>query len=107
MQIIPLQATPSQVETVNLANQSCILKVYQKQTGLYLDLLVNDALVLTGALCLNKTRVKRSIYIAFNGDLFFIDNQGNLDPFYTGLGDNTARFSLAYITAAEAALLPQ
>ena len=48
MQIIPLQAVPSQTLNVNLNNQACTINVYQKSTGLFIDLLVNDALIIGG-----------------------------------------------------------
>lgn len=101
MQIIPLQPAPSQSLTVTLGNQICQIKVYQKFTGLFLDLSVNNALIIGGVLCQNLNRIVRSIYLGFVGDLAFIDNQGNAIPNFTGLG---VRYSLAYIEASE--LLP-
>ena len=98
MQIIPLQPTPSQVVTVSLANQACQIAVYQLSTGLFVDLSVNNALIIGGVLCENLNRIVRSLYLGFIGDLCFIDNQGDADPVYTGLG---SRFSLAYLEASD------
>ena len=95
MEIIPLRAVPSQVLTVTLGGQACQIAVYQKITGLYIDLYVNNALIIGGVICENLNRIVRSIYLGFIGDLAFIDNQGNDDPVYTGLG---TRFSLAYLS---------
>lgn len=98
MQIIPLVATPSQTVAVNLAGQNCQINVYQKAFGLFLDLYVNDGLIIGGVICQNRNRIVRSLYLGFQGDLIFLDNQGSADPVYTGLG---AQFSLAYLTVAD------
>lgn len=97
-QIIPLQPVPNQVVTVTLANQLCQINVYQKAYGLFVDLYVSNVLIIGGVIAENLNRIVRSLYLGFVGDLAFIDNQGNLDPVYTGLG---TRFSLAYIEASE------
>lgn len=104
MLIIPLQATPSQVLTVQLGLQTCQLAIYQKTTGLFIDVLVNDVLIIGGVLCENLNRIVRSVYLGFIGDLTFIDNQGAADPVYTGLGGEGSRFSLAWLEDAD---LPQ
>ena len=53
MQLIPLQATPNQAVTVTLNGQNCQLNVYQKSTGLFMDLYLANELVLAGMLCRN------------------------------------------------------
>lgn len=98
MQIIPLLAVPSQNLEVTLANQTCQIVVYQKSTGLYLDLYVNNSLIIGGVICENLNRIVRSTYLGFVGDLAFIDNEGSADPYFTGLG---GRFSLAYLEQSE------
>lgn len=105
MQIVPLQPVPNQALTISLGGQQCQLNVYQKGPNLYLDLLVNNALIIGGVICENLNRIVRSVYLGFSGDLAFIDNLGSNDPVYTGLGPTTgARFNLAYLSASE--LLP-
>ncbi len=99
MQIIPLNAVASQTFSVLLADQNCQINIYQKSTGLFLDLYSNSTAIVLGVLCENLNRIVRSLYLGFSGDLEFIDNQGTDDPDFTGLG---TRFSLAYLTAAEA-----
>ena len=94
MLIIPLNPVPSQVLRVNLANQLCEIRVYQKFFGLFLDLSIDNALVIGGVLCENLTRIVRSAYLGFQGDLIFIDQQGAADPSYAALG---SRFILAYL----------
>jgi hypothetical protein len=98
MLIIPTQAVPSQVINIQLAGQNCTINVYQKFYGLFLDLYVNNVLIIGGCICQNLNRIVRSLYLGFIGDLAFIDNQGDSDPYYTGLG---TQYSLAYIEASD------
>lgn len=90
---IPLQAVKSQTVAVQLGGQSCRIKVHTRTFGLFVDLYVNDALVIGGVLALNNNRIVRSAYLGFTGDLYFWDTQGSDDPDYTGLSD---RFELLY-----------
>lgn len=101
MQIIPLLPVPNQTLTVNLDGQITQLNVYQRGANLYVDVLVNNVLIIGGVICQNLNRIVRSLYLGFQGDLAFIDGQGSTDPAYTGLG---TRYSLAYIEPNE--LLP-
>ena len=75
---IPLAAVPSQTLSIQLGGKACRLSIYQKRTGLYADMTVNDRLVLTWLV--------RGAHFGFPGDLTFIDGQGSSDPHYTGLG---------------------
>lgn len=88
---IPLAAIPSQVVSITLGTQACRIQVYQKSTGLYLDLYVNDTPIVLGALCLNATPLVQDTYFGFVGDLGWGDTQGEDDPDYTGLA---GRFQL-------------
>lgn len=98
MEIIPLNAIPSQTLSVQLGDQNCQINVYQKSTGLFLDLSANGVAIVNGVLCENLNRIVRSAYLGFVGDLTFIDNHGDEDPVFTGLDH---RFSLAYMTEDE------
>ncbi|MGF6633520.1 phage baseplate plug family protein [Paraburkholderia sp. MM6662-R1] len=97
MQTIPLTAKPSQTLTLTLALQNCGLKVYQKNTGLYLDLYVAGRLVMAAVLCRDRVFLVRQAYLGFQGDLVFVDLQGTDDPEYTGLG---SRWELRYVEEA-------
>lgn len=97
-QVIPLQATPSQIAAVTLDGQACQIEVYQKRSGVYINLYVNNSLIIGGVICENLNRVVRSLYLGFSGDLAFLDNQGSDDPVYTGLG---TRWTLMYLTPEE------
>jgi hypothetical protein len=94
MQIIPLAAIPSQVVRIILADQNCEINVYQKSTGVFLDLTVNGTQIRSAAACLNQVKLVRHKYLGFIGDLIFIDSLGSTDPVHTGLGD---RYQLAYL----------
>ena len=94
-QIIPLQAIASQTFTIQLGNQNCSVSVYQKSTGLYFDLILNNIVIVQTMICLNLVGLVREEYQGFNGQLFFFDTQGTSDPTYDGLG---IRYQLIYQT---------
>ncbi len=100
MKEIPLQPAPSQTLSVILAGQNCQIAVYQKSTGMYLDLSVNDAPIITTLLCRDRVRLVRQEYLGFVGDLTFMDTQGRDDPQWAGLG---ARWRLRYLEAGDLA----
>lgn len=83
---IPLSAVPAQKLSVQLSGKSCRISVYQKRTGLYVDISVNDHPVLSGVLGRDRTWLVRGAHFGFPGDLTFIDSQGMSDPHHTGLG---------------------
>jgi hypothetical protein len=101
MLIVPLASVPSQSLTCLLGGQNCQINVYQKSTGLYLDLAVNDAPIVSTIIAVDRTLLVRESYLGFIGDIAFFDTQGYADPQYTGLG---ARWLLAYLTAADLAV---
>lgn len=98
MLVIPLQSVPAQVVSVALNNQACTINIRQTTTGIYVDLLVNNALVIGGVIGQDRNRIVRSVYLGFIGDLAFVDTQGFDDPVFTGLG---ARWILGYFAPAE------
>jgi hypothetical protein len=98
MLIVPLQAVPNQTVSVSLNNQVCQINVYLKGAFLFVDLYVNNVLIIGGVIAQNLNRIVRDLYLGFEGDLAFIDNMGSTDPIYTGLGE---RYSLAYLLPSE------
>lgn len=100
MQQITLQSSKSQKVTVTLNGQSCQLKIYQRGTGLYMDLYINGDARMQGVLCLNCNFIVRYSYLGFSGDLVFVDTQGISDPEWSGVG---SRYRLYYLTAEEIA----
>jgi hypothetical protein len=94
MVIVPLNAVPNQNVNVTLDGQATTLHVYQTLYGVFIDVFVNNVLVIGGVICQNLNRIVRDTYLGFLGDLMFLDNEGSSDPQYTGLG---ARWSLIYL----------
>lgn len=95
MQVIPLKAVPAQTFTIQLGTQNCEINLYQKNTGLFFDLTVNEIRKVTSMLCLDRVALIREAYLGFIGELAFIDTQGTSDPYYTGLG---SQYILVYYT---------
>jgi hypothetical protein len=110
--VVPLQPLPAQLLRVSLGGQATTIKVYFKQitvplaaqiptvpppygaiTPCFLDLYVNDALVIGGVLCQHENLIVRDSYLGFIGDLSMIDTQGSEDPQVAGLG---SRWILSY-----------
>lgn len=91
-QSIPLAPLPSQSVAVALGEQQCRIDIVQRQTGLFLDLYVNDAAIVLGVLCLDANFLVADQYVGFSGDLIFVDLQGSDDPDYTGLGGRYALY---------------
>lgn len=94
MQIIPLSATPSQTFDTVLGDQNCSIKLYQKSTGLYIDVSVDGTPVATAVICRDRVKLVRYGYRGFVGNLAFFDTQGVDDPQYDGLG---SRYKLVYL----------
>lgn len=98
MRTIPLQAVPSQSLSVVLSSQNCQINIYQKTTGVYLDLFMDNAPIVTTKLCRDRVRLVRQEYLGFIGDLAVVDTQGKSDPSYEGLG---SRFALVYLDSGD------
>ncbi|MDE3023118.1 MAG: hypothetical protein KGI54_14930 [Pseudomonadota bacterium] len=100
--IIPLSNVASQTLSVALDGQSCQIKVYQKTTGLFLDLSLNNAPILSGQICRDRVKIIRESYLGIQGDFAFFDTQGLSDPVYdptyAALG---TRFKLVFFSASE------
>ena len=97
MVTIPTQAAANQTFNAILSGQAAQLKVYQRATGLFVDLYVNDALIIGGVAALNAAMIVRTPYLGFLGDLAFVDTQGSEDPTFGGLG---TRFALMHFAPA-------
>lgn len=102
MQIVPLASIASQNLSIQLNGQSCSINVYQKSTGVYMDLYVAGEVILTGTLAVNNVLMIQKLYLGFLGDLVFIDTEplstGAQNPEYTGLG---SRWILVYYLPSE------
>jgi hypothetical protein len=107
MKTVPLIPIASQQVNITLDGQPCQINVYQKYTGLYLDLFLNGAPVSTTVRCLNQaTLISDRQYLGFVGDLMFWDTQGDTAPAFAGLGpEGTGRYQLIYLEASDLAAL--
>ena len=98
MLVIPLTATPSQSFSIVLAQQNCKISVYQKSTGMYLDLYLDATKIISGVICRNMVQLVQQSYLGFVGDLAFLDTKGADDPSYEALG---TRWVLMYLEASD------
>lgn len=98
MQNIVIKNVPSQTFNTTLGSQFCTISIYQKSTGLFIDVASNNVPIISGVICRNGVKLIRYPYLKFSGDLVFIDMQGEQDPEYRGLGD---RYILIYLDASE------
>lgn len=91
---VPILSKPSQKLNIALAGQQCSINVYQKSTGVFLDLFVDSVPIVIGVICRDRVRLVAQAYLAFDGDLFFYDTQGSNDPAYEGFGE---RYQLVHV----------
>ena len=98
MLIIPISALPNQQFSVTLTGQNCVINLYQKSTGVFLDLTVGDVIICQGALVLGQSLIVKNTYRGFVGNLMIMDTQGFTDPDYTGFGD---RYQLYYVEESD------
>lgn len=99
---VPLQAIANQTLTVVLSGQNVQINLVSRLGILYMDVYVNNTPIILGVQCQNCNRIIREVYLGFNGDLIFVDTQGQSDPFYSGLN---IRFFLEYLTVDDLATL--
>ena len=98
MLTISLSAEKEQTVTVTLNNQSCVIRLVQRDSGLYMDLSVDDNPIIQGIPCWYGNKMVRYSYLSFIGDFIFLDKQGESDPEYSGLGD---RYLLLYLEESD------
>ena len=118
-QIIPLQPIPFQTLNTVVGNQNINLNIYAKNIQIpivpsggiptippvyeeinliFIDVYLNDVLVVGGIRCTNNTKIIRNSYFGVVGDFAFQDTQGSDDPQYTGLN---SRWLLVYYPTLE------
>lgn len=102
MQIIPVGDVPSQSFNINLAGQQCQIAISTMTTGLYCSVQINNSLILGETYCANQARIIQNVYLGFQGDLVWIDTQGDSDPSSPGLG---TRYLFYYLTVSDLAQL--
>lgn len=98
MRSISIEPIKSQTISVDLAGQQCSIRLIQRETFMYMDLTVNGNPIMQGVPCLYGNKMVRYKYLGFRGDLVFVDNTGELNPSYEGLG---GRHILYYLEESE------
>ena len=99
MLTVPLYPVPSQTLSVILANQNVNLSVYAENTGLFIDVELDNQVIALSRVLEDGARVLQDCqYKDFVGDFVIVDTQGELNPIYTGLG---TRWQLVYLEAAD------
>lgn len=113
-QIIPVRAVASQMLNTVVNSQNVRLNIYAKTisvpvvpTGgiptdppvyerinpVFMDVYLNDNILVYGVLCRNDNVIVRNLYFGLSGDFAWTDTQGSDDPQYQGLG---TRWLLVY-----------
>ena len=91
--IIPIEQLPNQTFWIDLNNQLCEIHLYTRFKYMFMDLTVDDEVIIQGQICLNNVNLIQYEHLKFNGQLRFIDTQGSNDPYYTGFSE---RYMLVY-----------
>lgn len=99
MSVVPLGAVPSQTLGLTLDQQSCGLRIYQRNTGgTFMDLsLAGQPIAITSILRYGSRALQDRQYLGFVGDFTLVDTNGTADPLYAGLG---TRFQLVYLRSS-------
>lgn len=91
MQRIPLRAVPNQSLQIVLGGQNCTLRLYTREAAeaehLFCDLAVARELIISGIICQDMTPLVPYRHLAFEGQLFFVDMQGDEAPNWRGLNE--------------------
>lgn len=95
---VPIKAVPNQLFKVVLDGQNCEIHIYYRFGTMYMDLICNNNVIQTGAVCRNRAGIIQAETNLFSGNLHFIDLLGETDPNYKGFAD---RYSLLYVAGDE------
>ena len=80
MLIVPLKAVPSQSLLSVLDGQSIQLDIFEKQSGLFANIWLDNVVVLAGVLCQNLNQLVRDAYLGLAGDFVFRDTNASARP---------------------------
>ena len=101
MLIIPLQTLPAQSFVTIHGEQKVEISLYQRYDRLYMDVTLDETQIAAGCICLDAVSIIQHA-TPFSGVLIFIDTLGNEPPQWNGLGGDSPRWVLYYLTATEA-----
>lgn len=102
MQIIPIQPEPSQTLQVVLDSQNCQINIYQKDQGLFVDIILDGNAISSAVIARDSVPLMPRTYLSFKGNLMFVDTQGASDPYFDSLG---SRYQLVYLNETEYAVI--
>lgn len=98
MRTISVAAKKAQIISISLGGQQCEIRLIQRPSFLYMDLTVDGVPIMQGVPCLYGAKMVGYAYLGFRGDLCFIDNEGESDPHWSGLGE---RYAFYYLEEAD------
>ncbi|CND00962.1 Uncharacterised protein [Yersinia frederiksenii] len=98
MRTVSIEPLKSQSISVSLGGQQCGIRLIQRESFMYMDLTSNGVPLIQGVPCLYGNKMVGYKYLGFVGDFVFIDNVGQSDPEWNGLG---SRFDLYYIEESD------
>jgi len=98
MLLIPLKPVANQTVTVMLSGQVIRLAIREMTTGVYLTAWLDNVIVQSGILCVDRARMMDSNYDRFVGGFMFMDSQGLENPVSSGIG---TRWNLYYLESGE------
>lgn len=115
MLVVPLQPVPAQQLSTNLNGQVVGLSIYQLGIppvgDLYCDVTLDGSPIINCRRCRAYSgsateampfMLLDAQYWGFEGDLIFVDTQGDADPVYSGLG---SRWQLVYYDPSDIAAI--
>ncbi len=91
--IIPTNKYPNQYLTVILNKQKCQIAIKQKTTGVFVDIIVDDKVMVIGQIVLDRVPILFEDYRGFVGSIEFNDTQKQENPDFSGFN---GRFLLIY-----------
>lgn len=98
MLLIPLKPVANQTTTVMLGGQVIRVAIREMTTGVYLTAWLDNVIVQSGILCVDRARMMNSNYDRFVGGFMFMDSQGAANPETSGIG---TRWNLYYLESGE------
>ena len=94
MQKINISPRPNQSVQAVLDGQNCVIRLYQREKHLYLDLQAAGRTIRSGAICRNGVEILQFRSPHFKGGLHFFDQSGTADPHWQELG---SRYLFVYL----------
>lgn len=91
---IPLSKDPNQTFITELNGKICEFEIVSRYGYTFMNLTVDGNVQFNGIICQNRTNLLQYKHYTLQGELMFIDTQGNNDPEADGFGE---RYFLIYV----------